>query len=78
MGNKFLRAEVGLADLIEEDVQLELGLKELKSLETETLERTVSNHSTQQLEISHKLLQSNSLRSNIDFMIIDRLREYSD
>ena len=51
-----------LPDLIEEDVELVFGLKILQTLETETLERTISDHSTQKLKICHELLQSDSLK----------------
>lgn len=51
-----------LPDLIEEDVELVFGLEILQTLETEALKRTISDHSTQKLEICHKLLQSDSLK----------------
>ena len=49
-------------DLIEKDVELVFGLEILQTLEAETLERTISDHSTQKLDICHKLLQSDSLK----------------
>ena len=51
-----------LPDLIEEDVELVFGLEILQTLETEALKRTISDHSTQKLEICHELLQSDSLK----------------
>ena len=54
--------EFGQDDLIEEDVELVFGLEILQTLETEALKRTISDHSTQKLEICHKLLQFDSLK----------------
>ena len=50
-----------LSYFIEQDVKFELGLKVFESLEAETLQRTISNHSAQKLQVRHKLLQVNSL-----------------
>ena len=50
-----------LPDLVQQDVELELGLEKLKALETETFKRTISNHSAQKLEVGHKFLQFNNL-----------------
>ena len=50
-----------LSYFIEQDVKFELGLKVFESLEAETLQRTISNHSAQKLQVRDKLLQVNCL-----------------
>ena len=46
-----------LPQLVEQDVQLELGLKVGEAPVTETLERTVSDHGAHVLHVRHEGLQ---------------------
>ena len=53
-----------LTDLVQQQMEFVLRLKKLQTLETETLERSISNHSTQELKVSHKFLQANNLNKD--------------
>ena len=59
MRDSFLFSQ--LSDLIQKNMKFVFGLQELQSLETETLQRSVSNHPADQLHVRHEGFQVNIL-----------------